>query len=77
MSAHSAGAYTATLLLMVNVMKGGGRAPPTLTILANFTLMMECKPESSRCYSVYSVVDIVKGGGRAPHPHQPRLIFPS
>jgi hypothetical protein len=30
-SAHSAGAYTATLLVMVNVMKGGGRAPPTLT----------------------------------------------
>jgi hypothetical protein len=25
-SAHSAGAYTATLLVMVNVMKGGGRA---------------------------------------------------
>ena len=30
-SAHSAGAYTATLLVMVNVIKGGGRAPPTLT----------------------------------------------
>ncbi len=30
-SAYSAGAYTATLLVMVNVMKGGGRAPPTLT----------------------------------------------
>ncbi len=30
-SAHSAGAYTATLLVMVNVTKGGGRAPPTLT----------------------------------------------
>jgi hypothetical protein len=27
-SAHSAGAYTATLLVMVSVMKGGGRAPP-------------------------------------------------
>ncbi len=30
-SAHSAGAYTATLRLMVNIIKGGGRAPPTLT----------------------------------------------
>ncbi len=30
-SAHSAGAYTATLLVMVNVMRGGGRASPTLT----------------------------------------------
>jgi hypothetical protein len=32
-SAHSAGPYTAALLVMVNVMKGGGRAPPTLTSL--------------------------------------------
>jgi hypothetical protein len=32
-SAHSAGAYTATLLVMVNVMKGGGLAPPTPTSL--------------------------------------------
>ncbi len=31
MFAYSAGAYTATLLVMVNVMRGGGRAPPTLT----------------------------------------------
>ena len=28
----------------------------TLTSQANFTLMMECTPESSHCYSVYSVV---------------------
>ncbi len=40
MSAHSAGAYTATLLVMVNVMKGGGHAPPPLPAWANFTLMM-------------------------------------
>ncbi len=32
-SAHSAGAYIATLLVMVNVMKGGERAPPSLTSL--------------------------------------------
>ncbi len=32
-SAHSAGAYTATLLVMVNVVKGGGRAPSTVTSL--------------------------------------------
>jgi hypothetical protein len=56
-SSHSAGAYTATLLVMVNVMRGGGRAPPTLTSQANFTLMTECMPESSRYYSVYSVGD--------------------
>ncbi len=29
-SAHSAGVYTATLLVRVNVMRGGGRAPPHL-----------------------------------------------
>ncbi len=57
MSAHSAGAYTATLLVMVNVIKGGGRAPPTLTTArTNFTLMTECTPESSGCNSVFSVV---------------------
>ncbi len=54
-SAHSAGAYTATLLVMVIVVKGGGRVPPTLTSQANFTLMMECTPESGRYNSVYSV----------------------
>jgi hypothetical protein len=32
------------------------RAPPTLTSQANFTLMMECTPESGRYHSVYSVV---------------------
>ncbi len=30
--------------------------PPPLPAWANFTLMMECTPESSRYYSVYSVV---------------------
>jgi hypothetical protein len=55
LSAHSAGAYTATLLVMVNVMKGGRRAPPTLTSPANFTLMTECTSESSGYYFVYSV----------------------
>jgi hypothetical protein len=41
---------------MVNVMKGGGRETPAW---ANFTLLMECTPESSRCYSVDSVVQTV------------------
>ncbi len=27
--------------------------------------------------TLYMMVNRVKGGGRAPHPHQPRLIFPS
>jgi hypothetical protein len=59
-SAHSAGAYTATLLVMVNVMRGGGRAPPPSPARANFTLMTECTPESSGYYSVYSVDEIQK-----------------
>ncbi len=50
MSAHSAGAYTATLLVMVNVMRGGGRALALALASparANFTLMTESTPESS------------------------------
>ncbi len=35
-SAHSAGAYTVTLMVMVNVIKGGGRATPTLTSPGKF-----------------------------------------
>jgi hypothetical protein len=54
-SAYPAGAYTATLRVMVNVIKGGGRAPPPSPPRANFTLMTECTPESSGCNSVYSV----------------------
>ncbi len=34
--AYSAGAYTATLLVKVNVIKGGGPAPPTLTSQGKF-----------------------------------------
>jgi hypothetical protein len=49
-------------LVMVNVMKGGGRALPPLPAWANFPLMMECTPESSYCYSVYSVVWRCGGG---------------
>ncbi len=37
---------------MVNVMKGGGRAPPTSSAWANFTLMMECAPALNSVYSV-------------------------
>ncbi len=33
-------------------MKGGGRAPPILTSQANFTLMMECTPESGRNHAL-------------------------
>jgi hypothetical protein len=55
-SAHSAGAYTATLLVMVNVIRGVGVHPTPSPARANFTLITECTPESSGCNSVYSVV---------------------
>jgi hypothetical protein len=45
------GAYTATLYVMVNIIKGSGRAPPpppTLTACANFSVRMECT-SSGRC----------------------------
>ncbi len=35
-SAHSAGAYTATLYVMVTIVKWGGCASPTLTSLGKF-----------------------------------------
>jgi hypothetical protein len=53
---HKVHIFTATLLVMVNVMKGVGVHPPPSPAQANFTLMTECTPESSRYYSVYSVV---------------------
>jgi hypothetical protein len=43
---------TATLLVMVDRVKGGGRAPPPSPGWADFTIMMECTPESSHCHSV-------------------------
>ena len=57
-SAHSARAYTATLLVRVNVMRGGvGVHPPPSPARTDFTLITECTPESRGCNSVYSVVD--------------------
>ena len=74
MSAHSAGTYTATLLVMVNVVKGGGRAPPPSPAWANFTLMIECTPESSRCYSVYSVGDTLLAKALAANTYDIRTV---
>jgi hypothetical protein len=44
-SALSAGAYTATLYVMVNIMIGGGRALHTPPFI-----MMECTPERGHCH---------------------------
>jgi hypothetical protein len=40
----SAGAFTTTLYVMVDIVKGAGRAPPHSPARADFTLMMECTP---------------------------------
>ncbi len=48
----SAGAYTASLYVIVNTVKEGGRVPLTLTSLANLSILMECPQESGRCHSV-------------------------
>jgi hypothetical protein len=55
-SSLSAGAYTATLYVMVTIKKGGGRAPPHSPARADFSIMMECTPEFGHCHSVYPVV---------------------
>ncbi len=51
-SAHAAGAYTTILCVMIDIVKEGGRAPPTLTSLGWFSIMMWCTPESGHCHSV-------------------------
>ncbi len=46
------GGYTATLYVMVNVVKRGRCAPPPLPAWANFSIMMEWTSESGRCHSM-------------------------
>jgi hypothetical protein len=42
MSSHAAGAYTTTVYVMVDIVKGGRRAPPPpSTGWAHFSIMME------------------------------------
>jgi hypothetical protein len=48
-SALSAGAYTKTLLVMID---GSGRASPPLPGRAEFTIMMGFTPESGHCQSI-------------------------
>ncbi len=42
--------------MIVDIVKGAGRAPPHPQAWADFTFMMECTPESGHCHSVHSVV---------------------
>jgi hypothetical protein len=54
MCALSSGVYTATLLVMIGRMKGGGGAFPPAPGWAEFTIMIECTntPESGDCQSI-------------------------
>jgi hypothetical protein len=53
-SSLSAGAYTATLYVMVTIKKGVGEHPPHSPARADidFSIMMECTPEIGHCHSV-------------------------
>jgi hypothetical protein len=51
-SALSAGAYTTTLYVMVNIVKGDGVHPQPSPDWANFSSMMDCTLESGVCHSV-------------------------
>jgi hypothetical protein len=57
-SGLSTGAYTTTLLVMVDEVKGEGRAvhPPPTPAWADFTIMTECTSKNGHFPSVYSVV---------------------
>ncbi len=57
-----AGAYTTTFLVMVDRVKGERHPHPTGW--ADFTLMMECTPESGLCHSVCTLCKgRPRGGG--------------
>jgi hypothetical protein len=56
-SALSAGAYTTTLYVMVDIVKKVvGVYPPHSPTRANFSIVMKCTTESGPCHSVYSLV---------------------
>jgi len=52
MYALSAGAYTATLYVMVNRVKRVGVHPLPLPARPDFSIMMECPPEIAQCHSL-------------------------
>ncbi len=56
-------AYTITLYVMVDIVKGGGRAPPPSPSWAYFSIMMGCTPESGIYHSVfvYHLIEIGRG----------------
>jgi hypothetical protein len=55
-SALSAGVQTTTLYAILDIGKRGGRGAPPVQAWGDFTLMLECTPDSGHCRTVYSVV---------------------
>ncbi len=49
--------YSTTLLVMVDRVKGEWRAPAPSPGWADFTIMMECTPDSGHCHSGFPEVD--------------------
>ncbi len=72
-----AGEYTTTLYVMVDIVKGDGRAPPPPSpVRANFPIMMECTPESGHCHSMYSVYQtLIEGMYDKTHREKQHLLF--
>jgi hypothetical protein len=54
-SSLSAGEYSATVYVMVDIVKGCECAPPYCPDWTDFAFMMEYAPESCHCHSVYPV----------------------
>ncbi len=63
-SALTAGGYTITLYVLVDIVKRGRGAPPPPphphTRLGNFYIILEFTPESGNCHSVYHVASTNK-----------------
>jgi hypothetical protein len=55
--------YTTTLPLMVDRVKGEGHTPPMggapSPVWAEFTIMMECTPESGHCQPICSLSSVL------------------
>ncbi len=52
-----------------------GVHPPTLPGWADFTIMMECTPESAHCHSVYFVSMWLEGGLAMHTPFKEKALF--
>jgi hypothetical protein len=47
---------TPQVCIIVDIVKGGGACTPPFPAWADFSIMINCSPESGRCHSVYSAL---------------------